>query len=150
MTTDARTAPPVPLAAPYRGADPRVAFARFWLKYLTFSGRASRSEFWWWTLIGVVVTLAIGLVGLATNTATLDLRDADEVLEVVGGGGLLSTVWALATLVPGLALLVRRLHDTDLAGWFALVGLVPVVGPIALLVLAARPPVDRGTRFDRR
>ena len=51
-----------------------------------------------------------------------------------GGGGIVGLIWILATIVPAVAVLVRRLHDTGRSGWWALIGLVPVAGAIALLV----------------
>ena len=51
-----------------------------------------------------------------------------------GGGGIVGLVWILATIVPALAVLVRRLHDTGKSGWWALMILLPVAGAIVLLV----------------
>jgi uncharacterized membrane protein YhaH (DUF805 family) len=52
-----------------------------------------------------------------------------------GGGGIVGLVWILATIVPALAVVIRRLHDTSRSGWWALIGLIPVVGGIVLLVV---------------
>ena len=51
-----------------------------------------------------------------------------------GGGGIVGLIWIFATIVPAVAVLVRRLHDTGRSGWWALIGFVPVAGAIALLV----------------
>jgi uncharacterized membrane protein YhaH (DUF805 family) len=51
-----------------------------------------------------------------------------------GGGGIVGLIWIFATIVPAIAVLVRRLHDTGRSGWWALIGFVPVAGAIALLV----------------
>jgi uncharacterized membrane protein YhaH (DUF805 family) len=51
-----------------------------------------------------------------------------------GGGGIVGLIWIIATIVPALAVLVRRLHDTGKTGWWALVGFIPLVGSIVLLV----------------
>lgn len=51
-----------------------------------------------------------------------------------GGGGIVGLIWILASIVPALAVLIRRLHDTNRSGWWALIGLVPVAGAIVLLV----------------
>ena len=85
-------------------------------KYATFRGRATRSEFWYWQLSFVVVGLIVGAVSWASSH------------------GFLLSVFDLVTLLPGLAVLFRRLHDTDRCGWWWLIGLVPVVGPILLIV----------------
>jgi uncharacterized membrane protein YhaH (DUF805 family) len=51
-----------------------------------------------------------------------------------GGGGIVGLIWIFATIVPALAVLIRRLHDTNRSGWWALIGLVPLAGAIVLLV----------------
>lgn len=91
-------------------------------QYVGFSGRARRSEYWWWILFTLLVSIAVSLVenvlGLASET----------------GGGPLSGLVALALLLPNLAVSVRRLHDTGRSGWWILLGLIPLVGPIILIV----------------
>lgn len=86
-------------------------------KYADFTGRARRSEYWFWALaLGIVYLVFVILASIA---------DAFWVL------GLLVD---LALLVPTLAVGARRLHDTDRSGWWLLIGLVPFVGGIVLLV----------------
>ena len=87
----------VPLDKPYYGCSFQEAFLRFWKKYTVFKGRASRSEFWWWVLAAFGINIVLDIL----NTAT------DEKL------GFLATIWGLVTLIPTLALSVRRLHDTN-------------------------------------
>lgn len=94
---------PVPLDKPYYGCTFQEAFIRFWKKYVVFSGRASRSEFWWWALAAFAVSFVLGLLNNAT----------DDHLSF------LSTIWELATIVPTIALTVRRLHDTNKPTWWA-------------------------------
>ena len=84
-------------------------------KYADFSGRASRSEYWWFFLF-------IVLVGTATSFVS------DYV----------SAIFLLATLLPSLAAATRRLHDTQRSGWWQLVCLVPVLGVIVLIVFLAQ------------
>ena len=83
-----------------------AAIASFFSKYATFSGRATRAEFWWFFLFTFLGGL-IPIVGL---------------------------IFALAVLIPSIAVAVRRLHDTDRSGWWLLIGLIPLVGFIVLLV----------------
>jgi uncharacterized membrane protein YhaH (DUF805 family) len=97
-------------------------------KYAVFNGRARRKEFWFFLLFDLFFGFA--LVG------------ADVVLGTYSNQfkiGLLSGVYQLALVVPSLAVLVRRLHDIGLSGWWILIGLIPFLGPLALLVLAAFP-----------
>ena len=87
-------------------------------KYATFSGRAARSEFWYWQLFLVVA----GLVALIFDLGT-GLR-----------GNLIGTTFWLVTLVPSIAVAARRLHDVGRSGWWLFLYFVPVFGWIALLV----------------
>jgi len=90
-------------------------------KYATFSGRARRSEYWWFFLFNILVSIAAGII--------------DAILRTRAGGlGLVGTVAALALLLPGLAVGVRRLHDTGRTGWWLLIGLIPCVGFVVLLI----------------
>jgi uncharacterized membrane protein YhaH (DUF805 family) len=85
-------------------------------KYVDFSGCASRSEFWWWVLFTVVVSLVFRSVSYS-----------------------LSWAFSLATLLPNIAVGVRRLHDTNRSGWWLLLYLLPVIGWIVLIVFWVEP-----------
>lgn len=91
-------------------------------KYATFEGRATRSEYWWFALANFLVSFVLGLIG---NLA----------IDPQFGGIGLQFIYMLLVLIPGLAVGVRRLHDTNHSGWFLLVSLIPIIGPIWLLVL---------------
>lgn len=133
-----------PIWAPYYGAPFPAAVQRFFKKYATFSGRASRSEYWWWTLVAVAVGIVLNIItGATTTTSSLDSTPA------FGFGSILLIVWGLATIVPSLALVVRRLHDGNFSGWLALLLLVPFLGALAVLVLMILPSNPAGQRYDR-
>lgn len=85
-------------------------------KYVDFNGRASRSEFWWYVLFAFIASAVLQLVDNA-----------------IVGMPLLASIFALATLLPGLAVSVRRLHDKDKSGWFILLCLIPLIGAIILI-----------------
>lgn len=85
-------------------------------QYANFTGRARRSEYWWYALATAVVYFVLGIVAAAIHTSVL------------------TYLVALALFVPTLAVSVRRLHDTGRSGWWVLVDLVPLVGWIVLLV----------------
>ena len=108
------------------------AVRSFWSNYATFSGRSRRSEYWFVQLFLVLTNLLVGVIDLI-------LMDGDvERFIANGGGGIVGLVWILVTIVPALAVLVRRLHDTGKSGWWALVGFVPIVGGIILLVFTVK------------
>ncbi|MFB2580883.1 DUF805 domain-containing protein [Herbiconiux sp. P15] len=141
---------PVPLEAPYYGAPFGAAVARFWKKYATFTGRASRSEYWWWYLVSISIAIVFNILS-SLGTGGYGLQpDADSALPRIAllAVWVIWGIWALATFVPGLALTARRLHDTDHSAWWILIVLVPLVGPIVLLVFLLSAPVPAGKRFD--
>jgi uncharacterized membrane protein YhaH (DUF805 family) len=133
-----------PLSPPLYGASAPDAVTRFFKKYATFSGRASRSEYWWWALVNNIVTIPIYFVLALTDS--YGTGEASPVLPTVL---ILLDVWLLATIVPGVALFVRRVHDAKLSGWMLLLGLIPLVGGIILLVFVLMGPRPEGQRFDR-
>jgi uncharacterized membrane protein YhaH (DUF805 family) len=141
-----------PLWAPYYGAPFQAAVKRFFKKYATFSGRASRSEYWWWTLVAVAVSIVLNIIigagGAATTTAS-SLSGTPAPGPGATVGYVLLVIWGLATIVPSLALSVRRLHDGNFSGWLLLLVLVPFLGAIALLVFMILPSNPAGQRFDQ-
>ena len=88
-------------------------------QYVGFTGRARRSEFWYWTLFQIIV----GIVASILDRAVFDRNNA--AFSVLVGLGL---------LLPSLAVAVRRLHDSGRTGWWLLIGLIPVIGTIILIV----------------
>ena len=110
----------------------RTAVSAFWSNYRNFKGRARRSEYWFIQLFLVVTNLAAAGIDFA-------LMDGDvERFIANGGGGIVGLIWILATIIPALAALIRRLHDTGRSGWWSLIGLVPVIGGIVLLVFTVQ------------
>ena len=105
------------------------AVKSFWSHYSKFKGRSRRSEYWWIQLFLVLTNLAVAAIDLVLMNGDVDRFIAN------GGGGIVGLIWILVTIVPALAVLVRRLHDTGKSGWWALIGFVPLVGGIVLLVL---------------
>ena len=104
------------------------AVKSFWSHYSKFKGRSRRSEYWWIQLFLVLTNLAVAAIDLALMDGDVDRFIAN------GGGGIVGLIWILVTIVPALAVLVRRLHDTGKTGWWALIGFVPLIGGIVLLV----------------
>ncbi|MFE4835993.1 DUF805 domain-containing protein [Arthrobacter sp. NPDC056691] len=140
-----------PLWAPYYGAPFPAAVKRFFKKYATFSGRASRSEYWWWALVSIIVSFVLNIaisVGTAASSSS-GLSSSPQLGPGATFGMILLVIWGLATIVPSIALTVRRLHDSNKSGWMALLGLIPFAGPIILLVFALLGPDPAGQRFDQ-
>lgn len=96
--------------------------------YAEFSGRARRKEFWMFGLIHALIM--IGLYVLMIASAAVAGENATLPLIFMGLLGL----YGLFILIPGIAVMVRRLHDIGRTGWWWLIGLVPFVGAIVLLV----------------
>ena len=140
-----------PLWAPYYGATLPIAAKRFFKKYATFSGRASRSEYWWWTLVASVVAIVLNIITGAGGSAGATVAANGTAVPGPGlvVGGILALLWFLAVIVPSLALLVRRLHDVNISGWLVLIILVPFLGALALFVISILPSNPAGQRFDQ-
>ena len=97
--------------------------------YVNFSGRACRSEYWFWVLF----VLIADVVAIAIDAAI--------------GMQIVSSLFGLAVLLPGLAVTVRRLHDLDRTGWWILLGLIPLVGAIILIIWFCSKGTDGLNRF---
>ena len=91
--------------------------------YVNFAGRAVRSEYWYWVLFVIVVSIVASII------------------DAVLGTTLFNPIFSLAVLLPSIAVGVRRLHDLDRSGWWLLLGLIPLIGAIVLIVWF----VGRGT-----
>lgn len=93
-----------------------------WKNYFTFTGRSRRKAYWMFVLFNIIALVLANFI--------------DNALGLAGqnGYGPLTTIYGLAVFIPGLALAVRRLHDTGRSGWWMLIALLPVIGGIVLLV----------------
>lgn len=93
-------------------------------QYADFSGRARRKEYWMFVLFNMIFTIVAMILDNVLGIA----------MEGIGYGPLYG-LYALAMLIPGLAVAVRRLHDVGKSGWMILIALIPLIGSIWLLVL---------------
>jgi len=118
-----------------------TALRAFWSNYRNFKGRARRSEYWFIQFFLVATNLAAAAIDLALMDGDVDRFIAN------GGGGIVGLIWILATIVPALAVLVRRLHDTNRSGWWALIGFVPVIGTIVILVFTVSDSTQGENRY---
>ena len=151
------------------GASLPQAMGRFVSGAFHLRGRASRSEYWWWMLVNAVVlavaqllvptlisgrtpqpTLLLGPFGswLFASIPLFNGHQTDAPSSPVAAFFLLfAGLWLIVTVIPGFTVAVRRLHDSNLSGWWALLALVPP-GSFVLLLLAARRSRPEGARFD--
>ena len=147
MTTSASE---VPLSQPLYGASFGQAVSRFFKKYATFSGRASRSEYWWLALFFALLFGVLGGILGGVIAATGEVQ-SDGTVNFGGPGIAVIVLWSLISLalvIPGIALTVRRLHDGNFTGWLYLLHLIPSVGSIIIFVLTLLPSNPEGRRFD--
>lgn len=105
-------------------------------KYAVFTGRARRKEYWYYFLFNFLIITALLLVDNLLGT-----------LDQEAGMGLLSGIYALAVLIPGIAVAVRRLHDSDRTGWWVLIALIPIIGPIILIFFLIQDSNKGENRF---
>ena len=91
-------------------------------KYAVFSGRASRTEYWMFVLFHYIITIALSFFESITGIFP------ETELPV------LNILYGLAVLIPIIAVVIRRLHDTGRSGWWCLIVLIPIIGAIVLLV----------------
>jgi len=88
-------------------------------KYAVFRGRADCKEYWMYTLFSLIIAVPLYLLGMAIGSPIPVL------------------IYCVAVLLPSLGVTVRRLHDTGKSGWAVLIGIVPILGDLALLVFTA-------------
>lgn len=92
-------------------------------KYAEFNGRARRQEYWFFLLFNILISAFLATIDYFTGTFNFET-----------GVGLLSGIYSLGVLIPGISVTVRRLHDTDRSGWWLLISLIPVIGGIVLFI----------------
>lgn len=120
-----------PSALPRTGPAPGMGFVEAvracFNRYVTFSGRASRSEFWWFILFTFVVGTVAGMID--------------------GGNGLLSILVGLLIFLPQLAVTSRRFHDAGWSFWWYLMVLLPVLGWVFVLYVLVSKPEPTPNQF---
>ena len=97
---------------------------------VTFSGRASRSAFWWFALGAIIINIVIAIIARAAHVVVLQY-----VVDII-------------VALVSLSLAVRRLHDTNRSGFWWLIGLIPIIGGIVLLVFYCLPGTPGPNKYD--
>ncbi len=103
--------------------------------YITFTGRAPRSEYWFWVLFVLIVSIVASIL------------DAAIFPWSSVGSGPVSLIVTFGLLLPNISVSIRRLHDIDRTGWWLLIGLIPLIGIIVLLVWACTKGTPGPNRF---
>lgn len=109
-------------------------------QYAVFTGRASRSEYWYFVLFNFIVSMVLGAIGAGIAS----LAGTAAWISV------LSWIWSLAMLVPSLAISVRRMHDIGKGGGWIFISLIPLVGAIWFIVLCCQPSEAGPNRFGNQ
>ncbi|MDP1666809.1 MAG: DUF805 domain-containing protein [Methylobacter sp.] len=105
-------------------------------KYAEFNGRASRQEYWFFMLFNIIISAFFATIDFFSGTFNAET-----------GVGLLSGLYSLAVLIPGIAVTVRRLHDTDRSGWWLLIPLIPVIGGIVLFIFMVQDSTSGDNQY---
>jgi uncharacterized membrane protein YhaH (DUF805 family) len=103
-----------------------------------FSGRASRSEFWWFYLFIVIVAAVLSIIASATGASS------------GSGGGVITFIIYVIVILAILSVSVRRLHDSNKSGWLILLNLLPCIGPIILIIFWVQPSTEGDNRHGPR
>lgn len=114
-------------------------------RYADFSGRSCRREYWMFTLLSVLVAFGAVVVMLAGGVAAGESGEGAGPLFWLGGGIL--ALWVLGSIIPSIAVQVRRFHDQDRSGWMILLGFIPYVGSIIVFVFMCLKGTQGPNRF---
>lgn len=95
-------------------------------KYAVFGGRARRKEYWYFILFSMLISIGLMIIDGVTGSFSAE-----------AGMGLLGGIYTLGVLIPSIAVMVRRLHDTNRSGWWFWILLIPIIGVIVLIVFLA-------------
>ncbi len=113
-------------------------------RYAQFTGRATRSEFWYFMLFSMIVSIILSILDSVLGTGyTYEISEVVlETTSVAAASatteqtiGYMSTLYSFAILIPTIAVSIRRLHDSGKSGWWLLIGIIPIVNFIGIFVL---------------
>lgn len=111
-------------------------------KYTTFTGRATRSEYWLFNAFTVILAIGLSLFSYFAGYAT-----TYDVYTATGISQFCVIVYLLVLFCPSLAVTIRRLHDTGRSGWWCLISFIPYVGNIILLVFMCLGSEQKNNRY---
>lgn len=102
-----------------------TAYKEMFTRFADFNGRSTRSSYWYAALMNIIISLALSLLS-----------------NYVGILGIISALYSIVLIIPGLSMTVRRLRDIGKSPWWILISLVPLVGGIIMLVFLCKPSVE--------
>ena len=114
-------------------------------KYVTFSGRASRSEFWWFMLFNLLCLIGSAIISAQIDPSAVTATTGEGSVNFEVNSPVSGIIMLLLTL-PTISVTVRRLHDTARSGWWYFIALIPLIGQILLLIWMC----SKGTSGDNR
>jgi uncharacterized membrane protein YhaH (DUF805 family) len=117
--------------------DFQSAVKKCFANYVTFTGRAARSELWWFVLFILIGNVVFSLVDGLLFGSTAEGQPVS----------ILGAVFSLAVFLPSIAVGVRRLHDLDKSGWWYLLVLIPILGALVLIYFFVQKGTDGPNRF---
>lgn len=113
------------------------AYKRFFSNYAYFNGRSTRSDYWYVFLANFLISFILGFIGGLIPVLSDSLST-------------LSSLYSLAVLIPGIALVVRRLHDINKSGWYCFMVLIPIAGFIIMIVYLCTDSVNENNQYGTR
>lgn len=133
---------PDDLTLPLYRANMGQAVKRYFRNYVNFSGRASQSEYWWPVLFNTFIALVLIIVAVVLGAAGI---------QVVGSiVSICLLLYILATILPGISVAIRRLHDANQSGAWLLCVFVPFIGSFVSIVVGLLPTDPAGVQYDQR
>jgi uncharacterized membrane protein YhaH (DUF805 family) len=116
-------------------------------RYADFSGRASRTEYWMFTLLQLFIMVGMGIVIGTFVAANQGTENKGDMIFV---GVFMLVAYALIFFIPSLAVTVRRLHDQDKSGWFYLFSFIPYIGGLVMFIFMLLPGTDGSNQYGSR
>lgn len=98
-----------------------IEYQEYWKRWNDLEGKSDLREFWIPVLVNIVISILLGIIGAIIST------------------NLLASLFSLATLIPGITVMVRRFHDTGRSGWYWLWLLLPFIGWIIVIIALIQP-----------
>ena len=116
-------------------------------KYVVFSGRARRSEYWWFVLFGLIVSIVATRIDTSLFGSGFAFQTDGSVRLRAHSSGVFGPILSLILFLPSVSVMVRRLHDLDKSGWWWFINFVPLIGWIIFIVWMASEGTQGPNRF---